>query len=82
MSSSKKRSRLLRRDGFLCGTHLGGCGKRIESIRGATVDHIFTQSFFREFEAPAETAKRLDRLQRPDLGMCTTKMFASACNTF
>ena len=54
MSSSKQRSRLLRRDGFLCGTHLGGCGKRIESIRGATVDHIFTQSFFREFEAPAE----------------------------
>ena len=33
--------------GFSACTHLGGCGKRIESIRGATVDHIFTQSFFR-----------------------------------
>ena len=54
MSSSTKRSRWLRRDGFLCGIHLRGCGKRIESIRDASVDHIFTQSFFRKFEAPAE----------------------------
>ena len=54
MSTSKKRSRLLHRDEFLCGIHLEGCGKKIESIRGATVDHIFTRSFFREFAAPAE----------------------------
>ena len=54
VTSRKKRSRLLRRDGHLCGIHLGGCRRRIHSIGGASVDHIFTRSFFREFDSPAE----------------------------
>ena len=53
MVSRQKRSRLLRRDGNLCGIHLEGCEKMIESIGNAEVDHIFTRSFFREFNPPA-----------------------------
>ena len=54
MASTKMRSRLLRREGHLCGIHLGGCRRRINSIGKASVDHIFTRSFFREFDSPAD----------------------------
>ena len=42
MASRQKRSRLLRRDGNLCGMHLKGCKTMIESVGNAEVDHIFT----------------------------------------
>ena len=48
MKSSQRLSRLLPRDSHLCGIHVGGCGKRIRNRTEATVDHIFTQSFFKD----------------------------------
>ena len=48
--SSKALSRLLPRDGHLCGIHLGGCGKPIRNRADASVDHIFTKSFFKDRE--------------------------------
>ena len=50
MKSSQRLSRLLPRDDHLCGIHVGGCGKRIRNRTEATVDHIFTQSFFKDRE--------------------------------
>ena len=48
MRSTKKRTRLLRRDGNICGLHLGGCGERITNseIRNATVDHIIPKAYY------------------------------------
>ena len=43
-------TRLLKRDKNKCGVHLGGCGSEIASRSEATVDHIFTQSFFKDRE--------------------------------
>lgn len=49
-SSIKKLLRLLRRDSFLCGRHVGGCRKEIgydEVVSGGTIslDHILSKSF-------------------------------------
>ncbi len=43
-------TRLLPRDGFVCGLHVGGCGQGIRNRADATVDHIFTRSYFRDRE--------------------------------
>ena len=50
MKSSKRLTRLLPRDNYLCGTHVSGCGKPIRNKKDATVDHIFTKSFFKDRE--------------------------------
>ena len=50
MNYRKRLSRLLLRDDHLCGTHVGGCGKQIPTRTEATVDHIFTKSFFKDRE--------------------------------
>ncbi len=50
MKSSKMLTRILPRDGHLCGIHVGGCGEPIRNRRDATVDHIFTRSFFKDRE--------------------------------
>ena len=50
MKGSQRLSRLLPRDDHLCGIHVGGCGKQIRNRTEATVDHIFTQSFFKDRE--------------------------------
>ena len=50
MKSSQRLSRLLPRDGHLCGIHIGGCGKKIRNRTDATVDHIFTKSYFKDRE--------------------------------
>lgn len=49
-NSRKQTSYLLSRDRFRCGVHTGGCGERILSRADASVDHIFTKSFFRDRE--------------------------------
>ena len=54
MKSSKRLTRLLPRDNYLCGIHVGGCGKPIPNRKAATVDHIFTQSFFKDREDGVE----------------------------
>lgn len=51
MNASKQLSRLLPRDGYVCGTHLGGCKEPIKNRADATVDHMFTRSFFKDREA-------------------------------
>ena len=50
MKSSKRLTHLLPRDGHLCGIHVGGCGARIRNRADATLDHIFTRSFFKDRE--------------------------------
>ena len=50
MNSRKRLSYLLPRDGGRCGVHVGGCGERIRNRAGASVDHIFTKSFFKDRE--------------------------------
>ena len=50
MNRSKQLSRLLPRDGYVCGIHIDGCGQLILNRADATVDHIFTRSFFNERE--------------------------------
>ena len=50
MKSSKRLTHLLPRDHCLCGIHVGGCGKPIGNRKDATVDHIFTRSFFKDRE--------------------------------
>ena len=50
MNYRKRLSRLLLKDDHLCGTHVGGCGKQIPTRTEATVDHIFTKSFFKDGE--------------------------------
>ena len=41
---------LIYRDRNRCGIHLGGCGKRIRNRSLASLDHIFTRSFFKDRE--------------------------------
>ena len=48
MNARKQLTRLLNRDGHLCGIHIGGCGQEIRNRTHATVDHIFTRSFFKD----------------------------------
>ena len=50
MSSRKRLSYLLSRDGNLCGIHVGGCGILIPNRAAASLDHIFTKSFFKDRE--------------------------------
>ena len=54
MKSSKRLTRLLPRDNYLCGIHVSGCGKPIRNKKDATVDHIFTKSFFKDREDGVE----------------------------
>ena len=42
---------LLKRDGGLCGPHIGGCGKKACSKSETDLDHIFSQAFFRDTKA-------------------------------
>ena len=57
MKATKRLKRtLLRRDDWRCGVHLGGCGERIRNYGEATVDHIFTKSFFKDREPGIEPA--------------------------
>ena len=54
MNSRKRRILdrfLIRRDGYVCGSHIGGCGKETCSKPGATLDHIFPQAFFKDTKA-------------------------------
>ena len=39
---------LIRRDGFVCGPHVGGCGRDACSGSESDLDHIFPQAFFRD----------------------------------
>ena len=55
--ASKQLSRLLRRDGSLCGVHHGGCGQRINAKKEGSVDHIFPQAFFRQRETGVKRAQ-------------------------
>ena len=55
--ASKQLSRLLRRDGSLCGVHHAGCGQRINSNKEGSVDHIFPQAFFRQRETGVKRAQ-------------------------
>ena len=50
MNNRKRLSYLLPRDGHLCGIHIGGCGMRIRNRAEASLDHIFTKSFFKDRE--------------------------------
>ena len=50
IKSSKKLTKLLPRDGHLCGVHVGGCSLPIKNKTAASIDHIFTQSFFKDRE--------------------------------
>ena len=50
MNSRKLLTKLLPRDGNLCGVHIGGCGMRMRNRADASVDHIFTKSFFKDRE--------------------------------
>ena len=50
MNNRKRLSYLLPRDGHLCGIHVGGCGMRIRNRADASLDHIFTKSFFKDRE--------------------------------
>ena len=46
LASTKKRSRVLRRDNRLCGIHLGGCGKPIGRGQKSSLDHIIPKALF------------------------------------
>ena len=50
MNNLKRLSSLLPRDDYLCGIHVGGCRKPIQNRKHATVDHIFSKSFFKDRE--------------------------------
>ena len=50
MNQRTQLTRLLKRDENLCGIHIGGCGHNIRNRADATVDHIFTRSFFKDRE--------------------------------
>ena len=50
MNNRKRLSQLLPRDGNLCGIHVGGCRMRIRNRADASLDHIFTKSFFKDRE--------------------------------
>ena len=50
MDNRKRLSSLLPRDNYLCGIHVDGCRKPIRNRADATVDHIFTRSFFKDRE--------------------------------
>ena len=42
---SAQLSRVMKRDGRLCGSHLGGCGRQLASRIDATRDHMIPRSF-------------------------------------
>ena len=50
MNNRRRLSRLLHRDNYLCGIHIDGCGSKIPSRAEASLDHIFTRSFFKDRE--------------------------------
>ena len=39
---------LIRRDGYLCGLHIGGCGKEAGPSSEADIDHMFPRAFFKD----------------------------------
>ena len=39
---------LIRRDGYICGSHVGGCGIEAASGPETDLDHIFPRAFFRD----------------------------------
>ena len=39
---------LIRRDGYLCGLHIGGCGKEAGPGSEADIDHMFPRAFFKD----------------------------------
>ena len=43
--------RLIQRDGYVCGSHVGGCGKEACPNSETNIDHIFSQAFFRDTHA-------------------------------
>ncbi len=58
----ENKKRLLRRDGNICGLHLGGCGERItiSEIPHATVDHIIPKAYYKAITAKEDdTAGRV-----------------------
>ena len=60
MARRTQLSRLLKRDGYRCGIHFGGCGEGALSRADGSVDHIFTRSFFGDREGSI-TAKDYNR---------------------
>ena len=67
MRSAKKKKRLLRRDGYICGLHLDGCGERITNseILNATVDHLIPKAYYkaitRKEDHPARRGKEFNQ---------------------
>ena len=43
---AKQKKRLLERDGYRCGVHVGGCGRKL-TLASTTIDHIVPQNILR-----------------------------------
>ena len=56
MNYRRRLSRLLHRDNYRCGIHIGGCRMQIPNRARASLDHIFTRSFFRDREESVSAA--------------------------
>ena len=54
---------LLKRDSYICGKHLGGCGERITNSQTAnsTVDHIIPRGYYHKVTAKQEDMVDLRR---------------------
>ena len=50
MAKSKRREVVLKRDNYLCGIHLGGCGERLSKSDQITLDHIIPESWWKDRE--------------------------------
>ena len=81
---SKKQQRkinLLERDGYRCGIHFGGCGKRI-TLEETTVDHIVPQNILKDIERYKTIKKLYKNRTRESLagGLLNLQPMCSDCN--
>ena len=53
--NTAKLRKVMSRDGDICGLHLGGCGRKIETRGEASLDHIISQSYIKSMDPERRT---------------------------
>ena len=88
MANKSLKDILLERDGYLCGIHVGGCGKKL-AAGDATVDHIIPRNILKTDEITGTLISGDDAFKQPMCKDCNNSkkhggldvMFSCACHS-
>ena len=67
-----KRRRVLRRDNWVCGEHLGGCLRKLTCSQHVNVDHIIPQAYFKHLTRNGYNGYNADWNLQPTCVECNT----------